>query len=96
MAGILGARVASGLERPDRENDYQNERQPVPGDHILQVLVAQPYLELARLRKAARRHWRFLLDIEGSDVLKALGGRNGGRIAQEPEIMRRVVAGREP
>src|SRR5665213_845152 len=95
---ILG--FGPGCERPGDKNPNQNGRQTEPGHGILQMVVGQADDELARLRQAARRHRALLFDIEGSDLTwplaETFGQGDRHWVARKPEIMSRIVIGREP
>src|ERR1700733_11832543 len=94
----LRLRPGTAQERmgPYGKYDNQNQGEAVPGHHVLQVLVAESHFEPAGLRIASWRHGRFLLDVERGDVPQPFGCRYGCRVAQEPQIMRRLTAGCEP
>src|SRR5260370_15672029 len=76
-----GLRLRPALAVPapgnHREHAGQHRGEAEPGDGILQMVVRQIGLELARSRQAARRKGRFLLDIERRHRAPALLGGDG-------------------
>src|SRR5262249_10777421 len=84
--------VSRPSPEPKTEHDDQHACERVPGDCILQVLVAQ-------LRSHVHWHWqpfrwlrRFHFNEKRRDQTPSFGGCHGNVVAYEPEISCRVVA----
>src|SRR5512138_97608 len=80
---------------PDHIDAGKTERETEPGERVLQMVVRQAERQFARRWKPAGRYRRFLLDIEGGGAIPFLGGGDGGHVARVPDIVLRLVGGRE-
>src|SRR5262245_16150679 len=72
-----------------------NQSEPIPGNGILQMLVAQVDLERAGAWKPAGWLGAFQFDEERRDLAPTLGGRNRNRIAHEPNVAIGIILRRE-
>ena len=79
----------------DRVHTDQARRQAEPGEGVGQVVVRDVENRLSPLRQSARVRRSILIDREGRRIVEMQDGRDGGRIACEPLVPRRIVVRRE-
>src|SRR6478672_1535358 len=92
---ILCPTLAQTPRQPSGVDAAEGERETEPGERVLQVIVGQRHHQSAGLGQAAGRRRRFELDVERPGRVPGLGRRNRFLIARVPDVVLRLVVGRE-
>src|SRR6201981_1060495 len=76
---------------PEPEHHTYTQGEPVPGDRILQVLVAQVDFERPGARQPAGGLRAFQFDEKRRNLAPALGSSNRDWVAHKPKIATRII-----